>query len=187
MYNGRFLVASAVLALGLSCCPAWGASPHTTLTMSISGNLGKILAGKDPIGGTGKSGVVQVAINESLSPVSHTATSVTYKLPPGSVSSGGSTAKGGPTTMKISMPASGPVTINFSGSVTIDSITSHVTATVVLEHGSFPSSIFKHPVGFKSPQTLSPAKTSGGAGSKVSYTAPFNSKTVLALGGTVSD
>jgi hypothetical protein len=185
MYNVRLLAASALFALGFSCFPARGASPDASFTISVNGSLGKVLAGSDPVGGSGKSGVIDVKVSETLSPVAHTATSATYRLPVGSVTIGGKSAGGTPTMMKISTPAKGPVTIFCSGNVNVSGFTTHVTATVVLAHGSFPASVLKHPAPFKSPQTLTPATRAGAVGNKVSYTA--GGTTVIALSGTISD
>jgi hypothetical protein len=76
MYIGRLLSFSTALVLGL--CPLLAQSiPDTTITANITGTIGKILSGSDPLALSGQSGVVTVMVSESLSPTKTTANSAT--------------------------------------------------------------------------------------------------------------
>src|SRR5690349_12538553 len=79
-----------VLVLG---CAVWAqsveiaaANPAThTLIITLKGKIGPLLSGPDPLGLNGQSGTVRIVASESLSPIAHTTTSATYKLPPGAI------------------------------------------------------------------------------------------------------
>ena len=190
MHVRRSLMLSTILVFGL-CALLTGASPAaTTITMTFSGTLGPVLSGSDPLGANGQSGTITAKVSEALTPTSKTSTSVTYTLPAGSLSIviNGTTYKTpGPTTMKINLPATGPVVVTLTTSVTFHGLKGTAVGTASLAHGSFPSSIFMHPAPFSpSPQTLKAATSASGPGSKVSYTV-FGSTTVLGLAGTATD
>jgi len=186
LLRGRLLsLSAAVLALGL--CPLMAAS----ITYNITGTLGPILSGSDPLRANGKTGTITIVVGEALKPKKHTATSATYTLPAGAitVNIGGTTyGTTGTSTLVYSIPAAGPDTMVVTATVIVDDIfTGTVVGTASLAKGSFTSAILKHPQAFKpSPQTLTAATTATGAGSKVKYTA-LGSSTVLGLSGSASD
>jgi hypothetical protein len=190
MYIGRLLSFSTALVLGL--CPLL-AQPisDTTITANITGTIGDILSGSDPLGLSGKSGTVTVLVSESLSPTKPTSTSATYKLPPGAITLtfGSDTyTTTSASTMKITLPDKGPDVLVLTASIKDDKLTVSVVGTIDLKHGSFPSSVLvEHPAPFKpSPQTITAATNTTGTGSKLQYTF-LGSTTVLGLSGTASD
>jgi hypothetical protein len=185
MYLRRgFLLSVAALVLGLS--PLMAAS----ITYTISGTLGPVLSGSDPLGADGESGVITAKVSTSLTPTSTTATSATYTLPAGSISvviNGKTYGTTGTSTLKYSFPAAGPDTMIFSAKITDDGISGTVVGTASLAKGSFTSVVKTHPHKFTpTPQTLTAATTAGGAGSQVKYTI-LGSSTVLGLSGTASN
>jgi|HubBroStandDraft_1064217.scaffolds.fasta_scaffold62694_2 hypothetical protein len=189
MYIGRLLSFSTALVLGL--CPLLAQSiPDTTITANITGTIGKILSGSDPLALSGQSGVVTVMVSESLSPTKTTANSATYTLPPGAITLTFDTTTYTTTsasTMKITLPANGPDVLVLTASIKDDKLTVSVVGTIDLKHGSFKASVLDHPAPFKpSPQTLTTATSTTGTGSKLQYTF-FGSTTVLGLSGTASD
>jgi hypothetical protein len=189
MYVGRLLSFATALVLGL--CPLLAQStPDTTITASISGTIGAILSGSDPLGASGQTGVVTLMVSESLSPTKTTLTSATYTLPPGAI-----TVTVGNTTytttsassMKITLPAKGPDVLVVSANIKEDGFNVSVVGTADLRHSSFPASVLTHPALFHpSPQTLTAATSTTGTGSKLQYTF-LGSTTVLGLSGTASD
>jgi hypothetical protein len=188
MHARRLFLLSIILVVGL--CPLLAASPDTTVNMTFSGTLGPILSGSDPLGGNGQIGSIMVAASESLKPTKKTTTSATYTLPVGAITVViGGTTYGSPktSTMKISIPASGPDTIVITTSVTEFGISGTVVGTASLAKGSFSKTVLSHPTTFKpSPQTLTSATTAGGPGSQVKYTV-FGGTTVLGFAGTASN
>lgn len=176
---------SAVLILGL--CPLMAA----TITYTISGTLNPVLAGSDPLGASGESGVLTAAASSTLTPTSKTATSATYTLPAGAITVdiGGTTyATTGTSTVKYSFPAAGPDTMVISTNISIDGINGTVVGTASLAKGSFTSAILKHPTRFQPvTQKLTAAKKGGGQGSQVKYSAPLIGSTTLGLSGKASN
>jgi hypothetical protein len=189
MYIGRLLSFSTALVFGL--CPLLAQStPDTTITATIAGTIGAILSGSDPLALSGQSGTVTVMVSESLPPTKTTSTSATYTLPPGAITLTFDTTTyitTSASTMKITLPATGPDVLVLSASIKVDKLTVSVVGTVDLKHGSFPASVLTHPAGFRpTPQTLTAATSTTGTGSKIQYTF-FGSATVLGLSGTASD
>jgi len=172
------LAFSVFFALGLTALPA------ANVTYSVTGKLGPVLSGKDPLKADGKAGSVKIVASETLSPKSHTSTSATYSLPAGAVTgkaAGHSFKSSGAATMKISLGSMDNVTV--SGPVSVDGVTATVSATMALKKGSFTSAVLKHPAAFKpASQSVTPAKTAKGPGSKVSYKVG-TSATVLGVTG----
>lgn len=182
----RFLSLSAgVLVLGL--CPLMAAN----ITYTITGTLGPILSGSDPLGANGETGTLTAVVSTSLTPTSHTSTSATYTLPAGAITVNiGGTIYGttGTSTLKYTFPAAGPDTMVITTTVSVDGLSGTVVGTASLAKGSFTSAVTKHPQKFKpSPQTLKAATKAGGAGSQVKYTVPILGTTVLGLAGTASN
>jgi len=186
MHRRRLLLFCVVLMLGL--CPLLTAA--STIAMTVTGTLGPVLSGSDPLGGNGQSGTINVSVSESLTPTKRTSTSVTYTLPVGAITItiGGTTySTPNTTTMKITVPASGPDIISLTTSVTYLGIKGTVTGTAALAAGSFSKAVFAHPVPFSpSTQTLTSATTAGGPGSQVKYTV-FGGTTVLGIAGSASN
>jgi hypothetical protein len=189
MYLARLLSFSTAFVLGL--CPLLAQStPDTTITANITGTIGAVLSGSDPLGISGESGMVMLMASESLSPTKTTATSATYTLPPGAI-----TVTLGTTTyttssassMRITLPAKGPDVLTLTANIKDHGFTASVVGTVDLKHGSFPASALDHPTPFHpTPQTLTAATSTTGTGSKIQYTF-LGAVTVLGLSGTASD
>jgi hypothetical protein len=183
------LVLVAVLVLG---CTIWAQSiegsvvPATqTLTVTITGTLGPVLSGTDPLGLNGQSGTVTVMASESLSPTKHTSTSATYTLPIGAI-----TVTAG--SYKFTTKSPSKMIINLRS--TADTLTLIaagpsglvVTDTTFLKAGSWTTTVLKHPKPFKpSPQKLTSAKNATGPGCKVKYVI-VGTTTVLGFNGTGS-
>ncbi len=158
-------------------------SPTTTLTITITGRLGPILSGSDPLGLNGASGTLVVLASESLTPTAQTATSATYKLPPGAITVTAGTNKfktTSPSKMIIHLTSTADVlTLIAAGP---DGLV--VTDTTFLKAGSWTSAVLKHPGVFKpSPQKLTSATSATGPGCKVKYTI-LGSTSVLGFHGT---
>jgi hypothetical protein len=174
--------------LMLALCPLLAAS---SITYTISGTLGPVLAGSDPLGANGESGILTITVSTTLPPTSHTSTSATYTLPAGSlevVIGGVPYGTVGTSTLKYTLPASGADTIVVTATVNVDGVNGTVVGTASLAKGSFPKSVLKHPTSFSpSPQTLTAATKAGGAGSQVKYSVPLLGSTTLGLTGTASN
>ena len=176
---------AAVLILGL--CPLMAAS----ITYTISGTLGPVLSGSDPLGANGESGVLTATAGATLTPTKHTATSATYTLPAGAITvniDGTSYGTTGTSTLEFTFPAAGPDTMVFSATLSVDGFTGTVVGTASLAKGSFTKAALKHPTVFKpSPQTLTPAKKAKGPGSKVEYdVAILGGSSTLGVSGTAT-
>jgi hypothetical protein len=163
-----------------------GVVPAThTLTITLKGTIGPILAGSDPLGLNGLSGTVKVMASESLSPTRHTATSATYKLPAGAITVTAGTnhfTTTSPSKMIISLGStSDTMTLLVAGPSGL-----MVTSTTVLKANSWTTAVLMHPAVFTpSPQRLTSAKKAGGPGCKIKYTI-FGSTSVLGFHGTAS-
>lgn len=180
----RWLLA---IVLMLAICPLLAA---TNITYTITGTLGPKLAGSDPLGANGETGTLTATASTTLTPTSKTKTSATYTLPAGAITVviGGTTyTTTGTSTLKYTFPASGADTMTFTTTVTVDGIDATIVGTASLANASFPKAILKHPAKFvPTPQSLTPATSASGAGSKVSYSAALIGKTVLGITGTAS-
>jgi hypothetical protein len=186
------LILVSVVALGCTCWAqsldvAGGVVPAThTLTITLKGTLGPILSGSDPLMLNGQSGTVTVMASESLSPIAHTSTSATYKLPAGAI-----TVVAGSNKFTTTSPSKMIVKLT-STADTLTLIVAGpsglmVTETTFLKTGSWTTAVLKHPTVFKpSPQKLTSAKTAMGPGCKIKYTI-FGSTTVLGFHGTGSN
>jgi len=162
-----------------------------SITYTISGTLGPVLAGSDPLGANGQSGVLTATASTTLTPTSRTRTSATYTLPAGAITvviSGTTYSTTGTSTLKFVHPATGPDTMVFSGTVSVSGITATVVGTASLANGSIPATVGRHPVKFSpSPQTLTAATSATGPGSKVKYGSGLLGTTVLGITGTASN
>lgn len=162
------------------------------ITYTISGTLGPVLSGSDPLGADGESGVLTIVASTSLTPTSHTSTSATYTLPAGAITvviGGVPYGTTGTSTLKYSFPAAGPDTMVVTSTVSVDALKGTVVGTASLAKGSFTTAVTKHPQKFKpSPQTLTAATKAGGPGSQIEYTVKIlGGSTVLGLTGTASN
>jgi hypothetical protein len=157
-----------------------------TLTITLKGKLGPVLSGPDPLGLNGQAGSITVMASRSLSPTKHTSDSATYTLPAGAITvqaGGNKFSTNSPSRMIIRlMSTADTLTLIVAGPNGL-----MATDTTFLKTGSWTNSILKHPTVFKpSPQRLTAAKSAGGSGCKVKYTA-FGSSTVLGFSGTGSN
>jgi hypothetical protein len=178
-------LSAAVLILGL--CPLMAAS----ITYTVTGTLGPVLSGSDPLGANGESGTLIATVSTTLTPTSKTKTSATYTLPAGAITVNiGGTVYGttGTSTLKYTLPSTGSDTMVFTTNVSLLGFTGTVVGTASLAKGSFTSAVLKHPQKFTpSPQTLTPAKKASGAGSKVEYTVAILGSTTLGISGSASN
>ena len=178
-----------LLVLGVSSLVAQSV-PDTTLTITMSGTLGPVLSGSDPLGANGQTGTLVVMASESLSPTSSTATSATYTLPPGAITvTIGTTTytTSSKSTMKITVPPQGKDNLILTANLKEVGLTITAVGTAALRNGSFPLSVLVHPTTFQpSPQPLTAAATATGPGSKLKYTF-LGSTSVLGFTGTASD
>ncbi|MGA2594684.1 MAG: hypothetical protein ABSH32_32700 [Bryobacteraceae bacterium] len=182
----RSLLLSVAVPL-LALCPLMAAN----ITYTISGTLGPVLSGSDPLGANGQSGILTAVVSTTAVPTSTTKTSATYTLPVGAITVNiGGTVYGttGAATLKYTFPPAGPDNIVITAPISADGVKSTVVGTASLAKGSFTAAVTKHPRKFTpSPQTLTAATKAGGAGSQVSYTASILGKSVLGLSGTASN
>jgi len=170
----------------LGFCPLLAQEASTTLTINISGTLGPILSGLDPLKGDGGVGSLAITASESLSTTSVTATSATYKLPAGAVS-----VTVGTTHYVTTSPSKLTIRLTSTADIlivsTVGPLNAKITGTAYLAAGSWRHAVLLHPTTFSpSPQNLTPAATAAGPGSKVKYTL-FGATTVLGITATISD
>lgn len=185
MHVGRLLSISTMVVLGI--CPLVAEAPATTtLTISLSGTLGPLLRGSDPLNANGQSGSLAITVSESLTPTNGRANFATYTLPKGAI-------KGTIAGITFVTTKTSTMTINLSS--TADTITvnadgplgSIITAKAYLAPGSWPQSVVKHPTAFSpSPQNLTPAASAMSTGSKITYKV-LGSTSTLGLAGTASN
>jgi hypothetical protein len=159
----------------------------TTVTYSLNGTMGPILAGTDPLGLNGQSASVTVKANAALKPVKHTATSATYKLPKGAISGQAGSDKFTTTTpsqMVIVAGKRSSLTLAFTVSSSGQKIV--VKDVTDLAANSFTRAALKHPTAFSpSPQNVTAAQKKGGPGCQFYYLVEGN-RTDLGFGGTAS-
>ena len=185
MQARRRLFMLAMVAL-LGVCPLLA----TNIVYTVTGTLGPVLSGSDPLGANGQSGTLTASISPSAVPKSTTTNSATYSVPQGAVQViiGGTTyTTSGAATIKYIFSSTTPCKIIITATVKVLGISGTVVGTAQLAKNSFTTSIKTHPTKFTpSPQTLKPATTAGGSGSQVKYTA-LGSSTVLGLSGSASN
>ena len=192
MYIKRLLSFSAVIVLGVfGLCPLMAqATPDVTLQVNVTGTVGAILAGSDPLLVSGQPGMVKIVMGESISPFKTTSTSATYSLPAGAVSLilGTTTfTTTSASSMKITLPTTGPDVVVLTA-VVQDFATVTVVGVIDLKHASFPQSVLLHPAPFTpSPQVLTPATSTTSAGSKIEYTLQGFPTTILAFSGEIGN
>jgi len=194
MIRRRLALCTAVLLLVPSLWAQSIATRHApsakTLTITIVGKLGPILAGSDPLGLNGQNGSLTAKASEALSPTKHTSNSATYTLPPGAI-----IVKAGSNKFKTTTKSKMIVTLTNSADIltliasgSIDGFNFQVTGTAYLQPHSWTNNVLKHPTTFSpSPQNLTAAKKANGPGSKVKYTVQGLGSTVLGLSGSASN
>jgi hypothetical protein len=184
MLSRRLSIALTVFALGILPLAAQ-VSPGSTLTIAVTGTLGPILAGPDPLNANGHTGSVTLIADQSLTPTKVTGSSALYILPPGAITD---------VIGRRSFTTTTPAKMNISLTSTADILTvayhsRENTVTVVkayLAPGSWNTGILQHPVPFSpSPQQLTSATVAGGPGTKLEYT-KNGTLTVLGMPGTAS-
>jgi hypothetical protein len=153
-----------------------------TVTITLAGTLGPVEnGGPDPLSLNGFGLDATITISTSATPLSSTATSVTYRLPAGSVAVPGlgfSNTK--PWKMKITLAATHDTLVLSGPGPTLGAPTT-VTATSYMKKNSFTTAVLKHPTSFTpSPQNLKPPR------STLKYTFD-GSVTILGFTGTISD
>jgi hypothetical protein len=182
-----FLLTSGIWAQSSDSSVSSRLDPKTkTLTITIKGTIGPILSGSDPLGLDGLSAKVTILASESLSPISHTATSATYKLPAGAIS-----VTAGSNKFKNKSPAKMTIALTKTADTMTLALTGPdgivITDATFLKVGSWTTAVLKHPTTFSpTPQRLTAAKTAGGPGCKVKYVVE-GSTTVLGFKGTAGN
>jgi hypothetical protein len=176
----------------LTLLPGLWAQPNAfrpaakTLTVSVTGKLGPVLSGGDPLGLNGESGSLTLKASESLSPTKSTSTTATYTLPAGAVS-----IKFGTNKFKTTSKSTLEIKLTSTADVAILTATGpddlKLTLTASLAPKSWTNSVLKHPAPFTpSPQTLKSATKAGGGGSQVKYVIDGESSE-LGLKGSISN
>jgi hypothetical protein len=185
MFAKQVLLLSTIFVLGM--CPlAAQMSPDTTLTIAVTGTLGPILAGTDPLGANGHTGSLTLKASESLMPVKQSGNVVTYRIPAGAI-----TVVIG--TLPFTTTTPSKMTIKLTSVADILTVlcrTQNDTITgfrAFLAPGSWNSSVLMNPLPFSpSPQTLTSATVANGPGSELAYISA-GAVTVLGLNGTASN
>lgn len=179
--------------LSLSTALLFGAFPllAANVTYTVNGTLGPVLSGSDPVGANGKSATVTITASQTLSPVSHTATSATYTLPIGALTlvlNGTTYTSTATSSMTYTRPASGRDKLIVKTTIKELGLPITMTGTFSLAHNSFPLAALAHPAKFSpSPQTLTAATVAGGPGSQLKYSGSLIGTTVLGVSGTASN
>jgi hypothetical protein len=184
MFLKRLLSMATLLTLAMGLLLAQ--SPDTTLTIAVTGTLGPVLQGPDPLNANGHTGTLTVRVSESASPIISNSRFAAYVLPIGAV-----TAVIGSQPFTTTTPSK--MTIQLGSNADIlsvvyrsqNSTTTRFTAS--LAGGSFSTGVLMHPTAFSpSPQNLTSATSAGGAGSQLWYT-DQGALTVLGLTGSISN
>ncbi|HEX8815853.1 MAG TPA: hypothetical protein VF753_10165 [Terriglobales bacterium] len=176
----------------LTLLPGLWAQPNAprptakTLTVMVTGKLGPVLSGSDPLGLNGESGTLTLKASEGLSPTKSTTTTATYTLPVGAVS-----IKFGSEQFKSTTKSTLEIKLTSTADIAILSATGpeglKLTLTTSLAPKSWTTGVLKHPAPFTpSPQTLKSATKAGGGGSQVKY-AIDGLSTELGLKGSISN
>jgi len=159
---------------------------NTVLTLAVTGTLGPILSGSDPMHVNGHTGSLTLMADESLTPTRVTANTVVYTLPPGAI-----TDVIGTRSFTTTTP--GKMAISLSGAADVLTVIYNsrdntvTTLTAYLAPGSWNSAVFMHPLPFApSPQTLTAATVAGGPGTQLKYSR-LGAGTVVGMAGTASN
>ena len=185
MFVRRFSFAFAALIVGLLPLAAQVA-PDATLTVAVTGTLGPVLSGSDPLQTSGHTGSLTLMALESMAPTKTSDNSAVYTVPPGAI-----TDVIGLQSFTSTTPGKLIVTLTPTAdilTVIYNSRQNTVTTLIAyLAPGSWSSAVMMHPMPFSpSPQNLLSATVAGGPGSQMSYTYQ-GTTTVLGLAGTISN
>ena len=193
MFKSCLAPMMGALAMIVSATGVWSQDarmpPGSTLTITLNGTAGPVLSGSDIVHANGKSAVVTILVSQRASPISHTSNSATYKVPAGAITvafAGSNYQSTSPARMKVKLTKAASI-LTVTCAVTISGFPVTIVDTSRLAKGSWTTAVFTHPGPFSpSPQTLTPAKTASGAGSKIQYSAAIGGTTVLGITGTAS-
>lgn len=181
----RLSIVSTVLMLGMLPLAAQQ-PPSTTLTIALTGTLGPVLEGSDPLGTSGHTGSLTLMASESLSPIKVATNSVEYTIPAGAI-----TDVIGKRSFTTTTPGEMAVTLTPAAdvlTVIYNSRDNTVTTLIAyLAPGSWSTAVMIHPEPFSpTPQDLKSATVAGGRGTQLQYTLN-GSRTVVGMNGTASN
>jgi hypothetical protein len=126
-----------ILALALLSAASARPARAGTISFDITGTLGPVLSGIDPLKFAGQTFTASGSLDESTPPAGTTADSATYDIPGGIlISLGAVTLNGFNTALTLTAPPSGPDTMFLEFSVTELSFTPDVMAILSLPEGT---------------------------------------------------
>ena len=161
-------------------------APDATLTVAVTGTLGPVLAGSDPMNVSGHTGSVTIVVSESLAPTKVSGNTAIYTLPAGAITDViglRSFTTTTPGKLGIKLTATADI-LNLEYNSRDNTIT---TVTAYLAPGSWNSSVLMHPAPFSpSPQDLKSATVAGGPGTQLRYS-QNGAITVVGMAGTASN
>lgn len=160
-------------------------SANATLTIALTGTLGPVLEGSDPLNTAGHTGSLTLMASVSLTPTKSTARSVQYTVPAGAI-----TDVIGMKSFTTTTPGKMMVTLtNAADVLTVIYNSRNNTVTTLIAYlapGSWSTAVFMHPEPFSpSPQVLTSATVAGGPGTQLQYTMN-GALTVVGMNGTAS-
>ena len=176
---------SLLMPFTLCLVPLLAQNPHTTLMITLTGTLGPVISGADPLAGNGSIATVTAMIKESAAPRLSTANSIRYTLPAGAVTatlgSGLSFNNTSPWTMNIlRRPAHDVLVLGGAGPLGMTfSVTSLIPAA------SWGPTVAAHPTTFaSSPQRLTMPDsrlqyTSGGLPTVLGFTGAVSNRVTV--------
>jgi hypothetical protein len=178
------LVTFTVFAMGMLPLAAQQ-SKNSTLTIAVTGTLGPVLEGSDPLHASGHTGSLTLIISDSATPAKVATNSVEYTVPAGAI-----TDVIGVSSYTTTTPGKMAVTLTPAAdvlTVIYNSRDNTVTTLIAyLAPGSWSTSVFINPQPFSpSPQDLTAATVAGGRGTQLQYTLN-GALTVLGMQGTIS-
>lgn len=191
MHTRRLLFLSPVLVLGL-----FAASPDKPITVTINASTGPAHSkGTDCLGWGNQTGdTITATFSSTLKPVTHTGSSVTYRLKAGAVNASITTATGtttftNTTPWRMVVYVNGPVILDLSGR---DPDGALIDVASYLAPGSYGHIVFKHAEEFKpTSQSLTANNVSPNQESSMSYTdrkaCGSNRNVGMAISGTIAN
>lgn len=162
----------SVASAGAAMLQSESPPKSSTLTITLEGTTGPVLAGTDIASLNGKSATATLLLNELISPKSQTTKTASYKIPAGAVTLVVGTktytnASPGRMTIKLTNSA---VTMTLTYAFILSGFPVTVVETSTLAKNSWTDAVFTHPGTFSpSPQDLTAAATATGTGSKLQY------------------
>jgi hypothetical protein len=158
---------------------------NTTLTIALTGTLGPVLEGSDPLGTAGHTGSLTLMAGESMTPTKVAVNSVEYTIPAGAI-----TDVIGLRSFTTTTPGKMAVTLTSAAdvlTVIYNSRDNTVTTLIAyLAPGSWSTAIMLNPAPFSpSPQSLRSATVAGGPGTQLKYRMN-GAVTVVGMKGTAS-